>query len=297
MKFDIYEPEVIKLFDLSEELYCIADGFQFSEGPVWDLANGCLYFSDIPGNTIYCYSESLGVMPFRKPSHFANGLTLDQKGSLVSCEHQTRRITREKGGMIQVLADCYRGKRLNSPNDVIVVSDGSIIFTDPCYGLQDGFGGPAQQELDFQGVYRIPLSGGEPVLLVDDFDAPNGLALSLNETKLYVDDTKLGHIRVFQVDCNWKLSGGEVLVELHGNEDGVPDGLKIDSEGNIFCTGPGGIWICSPAGVVLGRIKIDEIVANLGWGNNDQDTLYITASDKLYRLHSLTKGPQTSKSL
>jgi gluconolactonase len=166
-----------------------------------------------------------------------------------------------------------------------------MIFTDPHYGLLEGLGGPGEQELGFRGVYHIPAGQNEPILLVDDFVTPNGLALSPDESKLYVDDTIGGHIRAFDVTDGWGLSGGDVLVELRrDDEEGVPDGMKVDAEGNIYCTGPGGIWICAPDGTVLGRVRMPEVTANLCWGDDDQHTLYITASTGLYRLRCLARG-------
>ena len=290
MTIEIFEHVAETLVDPTSELKKLADGFQFTEGPVWDYANQRLYFSDIPANTMYRYSENKGVEVYRKPSNFSNGLTIDRNGRIVACEHLTRQVTRESKDRTEVVVGHYNGKRLNSPNDVIVASDGSIIFTDPPFGLMKGLGGPAEQELPFNGVYRVAPGAKDPVLLVDDFEAPNGLALNPDESKLYIDDTVCGHIRVFDVGPDWKLSGGDVLVELKGDGMGRPDGMKIDSHGNIFCTGPGGIWICSPNATILGRIRMPEHTANLNWGDSDERSLYITASTSLYRLRCRTVG-------
>lgn len=290
MLLDIYEPEVTTLFDPNATLERIADGFQFTEGPVWDARARCLYFSDIPANQQYRYAPGAGVTLFRKPSNFSNGLTLDQQGRLLACEHQARRVARISADGSATVVDRYQGKRLNSPNDLIVARDGSILFTDPHYGLLAGLGGPAEQELPHRGVYRIAPGASEPALLVDDFSAPNGLALSHDESHLYVDDTIEGHLRSFAVGDGWTLTGGDALVVLQGDEPGVPDGLKLDRAGNIYCTGPGGIWLCSPAGLVLGRIRTPEVAANLTWGDDNAQTLYITASTGLYRLPSQVGG-------
>jgi gluconolactonase len=260
------------------------------EGPVWDEGGHCLYFSDIPENTIYRYTDAGGAEVYRRPSYFSNGLTLDAMGRLIACEHQARRVTRGHGDEVEVLAQRYRGDRLNSPNDVIVASDGSILFTDPPYGLREGLGGPAERELDFCGVYRLAPGSDELTLLVDDFETPNGLALTMDERRLYVDDTVRGHIRVFDVNEDWRLSGGEIFAELTGNEPGAPDGMKLDVEDNIYCTGPGGVWIYTPDGVLLGRIRMPEVTANLNWGGEDGRSLYLTATTSLYRIRCLVGG-------
>jgi gluconolactonase len=290
MTLEIYEPEATNLIDASANLEQLVSGFQFTEGPVWHQGNQCLYFSDIPANTLYRYSAVDGVTVERKPSHFSNGLTLDHAGQLLACEHQHRRVSRTGPDGVSTVVDRYQGKRLNSPNDLVVARDGSILFTDPHYGLLAGLGGPAEAELSFRGVYRIVPGATEPTLLVDDFAAPNGLALSAGEQTLFVDDTIHGHIRSFQVNADWTLAGGEVLVDLQAAEPGAPDGMTLDAAGNLYCTGPGGIWLCSPAGVVLGRIRIPEVAANLTWGDDDGRTLYITASTSIYRLRGLVGG-------
>jgi gluconolactonase len=284
-----YDRAVEALVDPAAELETVADGFRFIEGPVWDRQRQWLYFSDIPANTRYRYSPVGGVQVDQQPSHFSNGLTLDAEGRLLACEHQMRRVSRTGPAGVETVVDRYQGKRLNSPNDLIVASDGSIFFTDPHYGLQEGLGGPAEAELTFRGIYRIPPGADEPILLVDDFAAPNGLALSPDERRLYVDDTIRGHIRVFDVQADWTLTGGEVLVELQADEPGVPDGLKVDLQGNLYCTGPGGVWLCAPSGSVLGRMRTPEVAANVGWGDDGQ-MLYITASTSLYRLRCRIGG-------
>jgi len=290
MSIQIFVSEMETLIKSTASLIRLADGFVFTEGPLWDPSSQSLFFSDIPADTIYRFSDSQGVEVFRKPSSFANGLAFDHDGRLIACEHRTRRISRSAGDTISVVVDRYQGKRLNSPNDVIVAKDGSILFTDPLYGLRDGLGGPGEQEISFQGVYRVAPGANEPTLLVDDFEAPNGLALSHDETILYIADTIRRHIRTFKVRDDWTLSGGDVLVELKGEEEGKPDGMKLDVNGNIFSTGPGGIWICTPEGDMLGRIKIPEKTSNLAWGDKDYSSLYVTASSGLYKIHCLTSG-------
>ena len=290
MSIQTFVSDMEALIQPTADLARLAGGFVFTEGPLWDPSNQSLLFSDIPADTIYCFNDSRGVEVFRKPSNFANGLAFDPDGRLIACEHRTRRISRSEGDAIGVVVDRYQGKRLNSPNDVIVAKDGSILFTDPVYGLRDGLGGPGEQELSFQGVYRVAPDTNEPTLLVDDFEAPNGLALNHDETILYIADTIRRHIRQFKVRDDWTLSGGDILVELQGDEEGKPDGMKLDVHGNIFSTGPGGIWICNPQGEILGRIKIPEKTSNLAWGDKDYSSLYITASTGLYRIRCTTSG-------
>jgi gluconolactonase len=290
VKIEKYDAALENLIEANAELDLLASGFQFTEGPIWDTNQQCLYFSDIPANKIYRYSPETGTTEYRNPSNFSNGLTLDHDGCLIACEHHTRRVTRTTAQGIEVLADSYMGQRLNSPNDAIVARDGGILFTDPHYGLLEGQGGPATQELAFRGVYRLAPGSSELNLLVSDFEAPNGLALSLDEKRLYVDDSIRGHIRVFDVNDDWTLSGGTIFAELARDAAGDPDGMKLDDLGNIFCTGPGGIWIYSPDGVLLGRILMPEVTANVNWGDDDSRSLYITASTSLYRLRCKTGG-------
>jgi gluconolactonase len=289
MKIEKHDDALDDLISESAELEKLASGFQFTEGPIWDKAKKCLYFSDIPANTMYRFSHETGVQVYRKPSNFSNGLTLDRDGYLLACEHHTRRVTRSVEDGLEVVAEAYMGKRLNSPNDVIVASDGAIIFTDPHYGLLEGLGGPAEQEQAHKGVYRVAPRSSDISLLVSDFDAPNGLALSLDEKKLYVDDSIQSHIRVFDVNDDWTLSNGKVFAVLERDGDGDPDGMKLDNQGNIFCTGPGGIWIFAPDGTKLGRIVMPEVAANINWGD-DGHSLYIAASTSIYRLKLKTRG-------
>ncbi len=261
------------------QLEKIAEGFKFTEGPVWH-PEGFLVFSDIPENTIYQWQPNQEVKVFRRPSGNANGNTLDLQGRLITGEHSNRRVSRtEKDGKIVTLVDKYNGKRLNSPNDLVVKSDGSIYFTDPPFGIKS-----EQEELGFYGVYRIS-PDGKLTLLVDYFVRPNGIALSPDETKLYVNDSEKGHIRIFDVKSDGTLENGKIFAELKDpNKQGVPDGMKVDLEGNVYSTGPGGVWVFSPSGKLLGIISVPEKVANLAWGNDDYKTLYLTASKSLYRI-------------
>ena len=265
----------------------VAGGFEFTEGPVW-VPDGYLLFSDIPASTIYRWTPgSVSAEVFRAPSGRSNGLTLDREGRLLACEHDRRLSRTEEDGSVVSLVERYEGKLLNSPNDVVVRSDGCIYFTDPPYGLPQQEEG---RELDFNGVYRL-VPDGALTLLDDSFDRPNGLAFSPDERVLYVADSRRGHIRAFDVRADGTLSNGRVFAELREpGEQGVPDGMKVDMWGNVFCTGPGGIWVLDAAGEPLGVIRVPEVPANLAWGDDDLKTLYITARTGLYRMRVGTGG-------
>lgn len=257
----------------------VVSGFQFTEGPLWH-PEGFLLFSDIPANTIYQWQRRKNIQVFRRPAGNANGNALDKQGHLITAEHEHRRLSRTlKNGEIVTLVDRYDGKRLNSPNDLAVKSDGSIYFTDPPYGIK-----PKQQELPFSGVYRLA-TDGTLTLLVRDFARPNGIAFSPDEQQLYVNDSRKGHIRVFDVKTDGTLENGRIFAEQKdASKKGVPDGMKIDSLGNVYSTGPGGVWVFSPSGNLLGKIDVPEAPANLAWGDRDYKTLYITARNSIYRI-------------
>ncbi|MBC8236471.1 SMP-30/gluconolactonase/LRE family protein [bacterium] len=268
----------------SEEPERIATGFQFTEGPVWH-PDGYLLFSDIPANAILKWTPDGNVETFRKPSGNSNGLTFDANGLFIACEHGNRRVSHtEKDGTVKTLADRYSGKRLNSPNDVVVKSDGSIYFTDPPYGVQE-----EQRELDFQGVYRLA-SDGILTLLVDDFDRPNGLAFSPDEKILYIADTNQKHVRAFDVQPDGTLKNGRVFAELKSDKGGGPDGMKVDTKGNLYVTGPGGTWIFDATGKHLGTIVTPEGPANCAFGGKDNKTLFITARTSVYRVKVKVAG-------
>lgn len=262
----------------------LATGFGFTEGPLW-LPEGYLIFSDIPNNVIRSWHPVHGVGVYRAPSGNSNGLTLDRAGRLIACEHGNRRVSRtEPDGTVVTLADRYQGKRLNSPNDVVVRSDGTIYFTDPPYGIT-----PEEKELDFNGVYKLS-PDGELTLLAADFDRPNGLAFSPDESLLYIDDSPRRHIRVFRVAPDGTLQGGEIFADMQSDGTGSPDGMKVDIEGNLYVTGPGGLWVFAPSGEHLGTIVLPEKPANCAWGDADRLSLYITARTSLYRLRVTVPG-------
>ena len=261
----------------------IATDLEFTEGPVWH-PEGYLLFSDIPANTIYKWTPDGKPEKFRSPSGNSNGLTFDRQGSLVACEHGNRRVSRtEPDGAIVTLADKYQGKRLNSPNDVVVKSDGSIYFTDPPYGVQ-----PDQRELDFQGVYRIA-PDGTLTLLVDDFDKPNGLAFSPDEKALYVCDTARKHVRAFDVQPDGTLANDRIFVDLSSKQQHGPDGMKVDVNGNLYVTS-GVVWVFDNTGKHLGDIATPEAAANCAFGGPGNKTLFITARPSVYCVQLKVQG-------
>jgi gluconolactonase len=293
----------------------LADGFDFTEGPLY-MPDGYLLFSDVPRNIIYKWLPDGTVSEFRKPSGFngtdapagafigSNGLTRDKAGRLIICQHGNGRVIRlEANGTETVLADKYQGKRLNSPNDAVYKSDGALYFTDPPYGFPKQDDDP-KKELKFNGIYR--LAGGKLQLLVKDLTRPNGLAFSPDEKYLYVANSDPGRkvwMR-YEVKSDGTLAGGTVFYDVtRETADGLPDGLKVDTQGNLYCTGPGGVWIFSPQGKYLGKIQPPETPANCGWGKYPQKgssaalapkeeakTLYMTARKGLYRIQLSVAG-------
>jgi sugar lactone lactonase YvrE len=280
-------PEASRLGEIAPDpkVEKILSGFQFTEGPLW--ADGRLLFSDIPASTIYSWNPGAKhAEVYRRPSGRSNGLTLDRLGRLIACEHDRRLTRTERDGTLKVLAESYKGKRLNSPNDVVVARNGAIYFTDPPYGLNDKLEG---KELTYQGVYRLGVRG-KLTLLDDTFDRPNGLAFSPDESRLYVDDTTRCHIRVFDVQGDGSICNGRIFAELKGARPGNPDGMKVDVYGNVFCTGSGGVWVIDPSGEPLGVVETPEVSSNVAWGDADFKTLYITAQTSIYQLRTLTGG-------
>lgn len=257
----------------------VAEGYKFTEGPLW-LANGTLIFSDIPADTIF----KEGGEVFRNPSGQSNGLTLDREGRLIAAEHLNRRVSRTgKDGTVTAIAETFEGKKFNSPNDVIVRSDGVIFFTDPPYGLPGGPNGP-NAELSWSGVYAI-LKDGTVKMLKKDFDRPNGLALSPDESILYVADTSKGHIRAFDLGADAGVANDRVFCELPG-----PDGIKCDTAGNIWATAGDGVRVIDPAGSLLETIEFPKQPANCGFGGADGKTLYVTARQAVYKIGTTVAG-------
>jgi len=272
----------------------VSTGFSWTEGPLYDRRTDSVLFSDQPSATLNRYDCKSGKTTLvRGEKIVPNGNTWDAQGRLVEREHNTRRISRtDNDGRVVTLAYLYDFKRLNSPNDVVIKSDGTIYFTDPPYGLPRLSEG---KEQPVNGVYRID-SQGKVTLLTSDFEMPNGLAFSPDEKTLYVDDTQRKVIRAYDVQPDGTLSNGRLFATLDTpGKRGAPDGMKVDTKGTIFCTGPGGIWVLAPTGKVYGVLDLPENAANLAFGDKDGKTLYITASTGLYRIRLVTAGPIPGK--
>ncbi len=306
------DPGLDALIDADAKIEVLASGFAWAEGPVWvagkEGADGYLLFSDIPNNRVVCWEEGKGVRTWLQPAgytgpeHYSdepgcNGLALDAQGRLVSCEHGDRRLSvLTHGGGKRTLADHYQGKRFNSPNDLCFHKDGSIYFTDPIYGLPGQWSSPLR-ELDFCGVFRLDPTA-EPdrrvTLLTDKLTRPNGIAFSPDYRVLYVaqSDPEAATIHAFPVQPDGALGKARLFYDATNLVDGLPglpDGMKIDQQGNVWATGPGGVHVISPEGKLLGRIATGERTANCAWGN-DGSVLYLTADMYLCRIQTRTRG-------
>ncbi|MCX7013791.1 MAG: SMP-30/gluconolactonase/LRE family protein [Candidatus Sumerlaeota bacterium] len=263
----------------------LASGFVFTEGPVWHSDERCLYFSDIPASITRRWKPDGTVDIVASPNGKSNGMALDHDGKLLICRHVERRVVkRVSDDRYQAVADRFEGKRFNSPNDIVVKSDGSLYFTDPPYGLTKEFGQQGEQEIPYQGVFRMDAARKNLTLLTDAFFRPNGLAFSPDESLLYVNDSEREYVKVFDVEEDGGLSGERLFAEVHGDAPGCPDGMKVDSAGNVWVTGPGGIWVFGEDGTKLGVIAVPEVAANLAFGEADRRTLFVTASSSLYRM-------------
>jgi len=271
----------------------IATGFRFLEGPAWHPYEHHLTFSDIIGNALYRWAPHTGVEMLRPNSYLANGNTYDREGRILTCEHGTSVISRtEHDGTRNVLADSYQGVELNSPNDIIVRRDGTILFTDPTPGRSARMGIPRPQHLSFTGVFSLHPETGELGLVADDFSKPNGLCMSLDERHLFVNDTDRQHIRRFTAEDDGRFSGGEIWAELMTDGPGVADGMKISLDGFLFCSAPRGIQIFDQEANLVGRLYTPEVAANFTWGGPDMKALYLTATTSLYSLRSSCEGPK-----
>jgi gluconolactonase len=299
MAVRVNAPAFRELIDEGAELEQLGTGCTFTEGPIWNPEGSFLLFSDMPGDTRRRWDEGTGFTEVASPSNKGNGMTIDLDGRLVVCEHATSSVVRMNpdgtGSGREVLATHYDGKELNSPNDVVVKSDGAIYFTDPTYGRMPGFGVERAQELDFQGVYRIAPGGGDPQLVVGDFAQPNGLCFSVDESLLYVNDTDRAHIRVFDVAADGSLENGRVLAAGIGTASlevgDLVDGMKLDERGNVWVTGPGGVCVFSPEGEHLGTVEVPEPVGNLNWGPAQEwNALLICATSSVYRITCKVSG-------
>jgi gluconolactonase len=273
-------------------------GMLWAEGPVYFADSDTLLWSDIPNNRILQFVRGAGVRVFREPSNNSNGNTRDRQGRLVTCEHGARRVTcTEPDGSIIVLADNYRGKRLNSPNDVVVKSDGSIWFTDPPYGILSAYeGGKSESELGACYVFRLDPADGSLSIVADDFVKPNGIAFSPDEKTLYVADTGASHdpggphhIRAFAVEGGARLGKSRVFAEIN---PGLADGFRLDRDGNLWTSAGDGVHCFSPAGELLGKIKVPEVVSNVTFGGPKRNRLFITATSSLYAIYVAQEGAQ-----
>ena len=280
MPIEQHAPELEQIVALDQATQELGDGFGGdqgpAEGPLWWKEGGFLLFSDIHNNRRMKWSAGEGMSVYHEPTNRANGLTRDLQGRLLASEHDSRRVTRrEPDGTITVVASSYQGRPLNRPNDVVVKSDGCIYFTDPWTSPL------AQTQFDqgFSGVYRVTPDLGTLTLLVGDFIVPNGLAFSPDESILYVNDSRRGYIRAFDMQPNGTLAlaSDRVFADLRGERPGVPDGMKIDVDGNVYCGGSGGVWVLDPSGKHLGTIVHGApATTNVGFGGGDWKTLFIT---------------------
>lgn len=300
------DPKFDDLIAKDANIEVLSGGFKWTEGAVWSKAGGFLLFSDIPNNTVFKWSQAEGLKSFLKPSGYtgaeaftgyepgSNGLAFNSEGSLILCQHGDRRVARlEKDGKFTTLADKYQGKRLNSPNDLVFAKNGDLYFTDPPYGLPKQMQDP-NKELDFQGVYRLK-PNGELTLLTKEMTRPNGIGLSPDGKTLYVanSDPALAIWKAFPVKEDGTLGESKLLFDatedVKAGKPGLPDGLKVDVNGNIFATGPNGVFVFDATGKHLGSILTLDKTANCGFGD-DGSTLYICANDKLVRIKTKTKG-------
>ncbi len=306
------DPALDQIISTDTKVEKLADGFGFVEGPVWVRSGGYLLFSDIPANVIDKWTPDGKVSVFLKPSGFtgsdpsdvgsqnnngqaqvtllgSNGVTLDREGRIVFCTHGDRNVVRiEKDGKRAVLADRLEGKRLNSPNDLVFKSDGALYFTDPTAGLRKRDDDP-KKELPFNGVYL--LKNGKLQVLDKTYATPNGIAFAPGEKYLYVNDTTRKLIMRYEVQPDDTIANGKVFIDMSADKAaGVPDGMKVDQKGNVYCTGPGGFWIMSPEGKHLGTVKTPELPANMAFGDGDAKTLYLTARTGLYRIRLKVAG-------
>lgn len=296
--FEVIDRRFKHFIQFNAPLETLAEGFRWLEGPVWFADHHCLLFSDIPNDRIMRWSEAGGVQVFRQPAGFPNGQTRDRRGRLITCLHHDRCVVRtELDGTITILADRYAGKRLNSPNDVIVKSDGTIWFSDPPYGIQSDYEGGLQASEQPSRVYRLDPRDGDLSIVADDFDGPNGLCFSPDERRLYIADTGLQfvdepvqHIRVFDVDEDGRtIRGGQVF---HKVTPGNADGFRCDAEGYVWTSANDGVHCIDPRGVLLGKILVPAKVANLTFGGRNRSRLFICASRTLYAIYLNRRGAQ-----
>jgi gluconolactonase len=293
MPHEVLDPSFEALIDPNVPVMQAGTGFTFTEGPIWHPRDQYLLFSDMPADVRRRHDRG-GIREVMRPTNKGNGMTYDGELNLLVCEHSTSCVARfAPDGTRTVLASHFEGRELNSPNDIVVRSNGDIYFTDPWYGRMPVFGVERPRALGFQAVYRIPANAGpgdEPQLVVDRylFNMPNGLCFCPDESRLYVNDTEQANIRVFNIQPDGTLANGRVFAS--GIKDpvkaGLPDGMKLDQQGNIWVTAPGGVWVYNPKGDLIGKLVIPEMVANLHWGGPDWRTLYMTSTTSLYTVET-----------
>ncbi|WEX08746.1 SMP-30/gluconolactonase/LRE family protein [Chelativorans sp. AA-79] len=298
--YEVLDPRFNRLFSSNARLECLYTGCAWAEGSAWFAAGRYLVWSDIPNDRMMRFDETDGgVSTFRQPAGYSNGNTVDRQGRLVTCEHGNRRISRtEHDGTIITIADRWQGKRFNSPNDVVVKSDGSIWFTDPAYGIDSDYEGhKAESEIGACHVYRVDPASGAVEAVVTDMVRPNGLAFSPDEKRLYVVDTgrthgaeNPAHMRVFDVGENGRLSGGRVFADCTA---GLFDGFRLDEDGRIWTSAGDGIHCYDPDGTLIGKIRVPEVVANCVFGGAKRNRLYIVATTSLYRVALMVNGLKT----
>lgn len=289
--YQIGDPRFAQMIVQSAALEELYSECRWAEGPVWFSDHNLLIFSDIPNQRMLRYVPGQGVSVYREPSGFTNGNTRDRQGRLVSCEHGGRRVVRtEPDGSLTVLADRFEGKRLNSPNDVVVKSDGTVWFTDPTYGIRSNYEGyKSEPEQATRNVYRFDPANGDLTTVVTDFGQPNGLAFSPDESLLYIADSAISHdpsaepiIRVFDVVDGKRLANGRVFCRL---DAGLPDGFRIDTNSNLWTSAGDGVHCFAPDGTLLGKILVPQTVANLTFGGPKKNRLFITATRSLYAIY------------
>ncbi|WP_339762696.1 SMP-30/gluconolactonase/LRE family protein [uncultured Hoeflea sp.] len=296
--YDVIRPEFNALVLQNVGLTKLSSGHMWTEGPVWVPAHQCLYFSDIPNERILRWTPDGSVTPLRNSSNFTNGNTLDAQGRLVSCQHGTRSVVRtEHDGSILTLAHSFDGKRLNSPNDVVVKSDGSIWFTDPTYGIMGNYeGNRAVPEQPLKNVFRLDPDSGELDSVVSDFCQPNGLAFSPDESVLYVAESGRSHqedipavVRAFDVQGGKTLANSRIFATISA---GLPDGIRVDALGNLWVSSADSVRCFSSEGELLGRILVPEVVSNLTFGGPRNTHLFITATTSVYAIHVNVEAPR-----
>jgi len=278
-RIETVDPAFDRVVAPDAEISCIAEGLEFTEGPQWMASEGegYLVFSDIPADTLYRWDEAGGLSVLRRPSYHANGNTVDTEGRLVTCEHGSRRVTRtEKDGTVTAMATTYGGKRLNSPNDVVVARDGAVWFTDPPYGIKE-----SEREQPANHVFRLGPGAEEPVPVADDFARPNGLCFSPDESLLYIADSDHArtHVRQFRVREGKALAGGEVFATV---DPPAPDGIRVDVDGRLYVTAGDGVQVFGTDGSLLGKVLLPERPTNCAFGGPGHTTLFITARPKVY---------------